>query len=596
MHEKPRERKSKKAEDPRPVGGSDVADLFASDQPQVQVDGSSGDGAAKRAAVESKPPRKARSKSDPAPVPALAPVVAVEGGEKTTEASTAGAPLALGVICADARVIDKNVDYIVMVPSVQGNPRAAKITLTGRKIYDAMLWLAREQYTDSSKEAVSIAPGIGGRLFGAYMLDILDIPGLRREVATAKAKDMVIDLQEVSVEWRSLVSRDVEEEFRIFNLFSEVRFTQQAGGKMFVQWAYPPTVAEHIMDPRIFARIDFQMLNAMSTYAARVLYEICSRYKRNPLGATVDGARTAENNVDWWVEACSMAPIGYEREIPVEEAERSGVDLLVRLAGVARLLGHPVVRVPKRKLIPWPQFKAQYIARAINEINERSDLMISLVEKKEGKRVVAAYFRVVMKSERDAAVDIGVRQSLLDQMKSLGIGDSRAQSLLGQYSEIVLGRAIGRIAEIKSGSGGAPGQKIRSMGAYLSAVATDIDRGQGTDLFSGDAPPPPDLPVAASAPERVHAPASPAIVQTPVAESSSSPGEESIDPFRTKIQGMVDATREELFMLALDRIPAEMKVRPHLRKKIAEREWTSPLIFNAMKAEMKNHPDRWGVE
>lgn len=587
MHEKPRERKSKKAQDLRPVGSSAAVDLFASDPPHV--DGPSGEGEAKPVPVEAKPPRKVRSKPDSAPVPA--PETAVAGGEKTTEVSTTSAPLAIGDVCADAKVIDKNVEYIVMVPSVQGNPRAAKITLTGRKIYDAMLWLARDQYTDSGKETVSIAPGIGGRLFGAYMLDILDIPGLRREVSSAKAKGMVIDLQEVAVEWRSLVARDVEEEFRIFNLFSEVRFTQQAGGKMFVQWAYPPTVAEHIMDPRIFARIDFQMLNAMSTYAARVLYEICSRYKRNPLGATVDGARTAENNVDWWVEACSMAPIGYEREMPVEEAEKSGVDLLVRLAGIARLLGHPVVRVPKRKLIPWPQFKAQYIARAIEEINERSDLMISLVEKKEGKRVVAAYFRVVMKSERDAAVDIGVRQSLLDQMKALGIGDSRAQSLLGQYSEIVLGRAIGRIAELKSGTGGAPGQKIRSMSAYLSAVATDIDQGQGADLFSGDAPPPPDLPAAASAPERALAPTSPSIV-----ESSASPGEESIDPFRMKIQGMVDVTREELFLVALDRIPAEMKVRPHLRKKIAEREWTSPLIFNAMKAEMKAHPDRWGVE
>jgi len=87
-------------------------------------------------------------------------------------------------------------------------------------------------------------------------------------------------------------------------------------------------------------------------YAGTSLYDICSRYRHNPSGVT------SRKLPSWWIDALSQTPSD------------------------------------STKRREWRMFKYEKILPAIEEINQTTDIIIDLIEKRQGKSIIEVQFSV----------------------------------------------------------------------------------------------------------------------------------------------------------------------------------------------------------
>lgn len=265
-------------------------------------------------------------------------------------------------------------------------PRAKRVTLTGRRIYNALLQVAQ------SRLAVMSSMPPADYMFEAPLPAILRTTGSSGEDRTA-AKRYLREMRGLEVDWESTAPGDGVK-WRGFSMLSEVAI-EIRHGENWVSWSYPPTLMAALKEPTRWARIDLDILAKLGTYAALALYEICARYRDNPSGVT------SRKPVQWWADALSAAPAGAERR-------------------------------------EWRKFKNERVKEAIEEINRETDLEIELVEHREGRAVVEAQFAVRKKRaparlpSRDAAP---VDANLVLRAESLGVRESKLEGLINEFGE-----------------------------------------------------------------------------------------------------------------------------------------------------------------
>jgi len=142
----------------------------------------------------------------------------------------------------------------------------------------------------------------------------------------------------------------------------------------------------------------------------------------------------------------------------------------------------PKTKKPKLRL--WSKFKSEQVSVAIHEINSKSDIGIELIEKKTGKAVTSAQFKVWRKSVEAGAITGGVRMSpeLASTATSLGLplGDISSLIKLGQSESIL---KIG-LAKLESRIGRDDLAPVDSRMAYLRTVLAE------TNSFVATVPPP----------------------------------------------------------------------------------------------------------
>ena len=278
----------------------------------------------------------------------------------------------------DGSELRKPHEMIVMVP------RSQRVTLTGRRIYNALL-----QVSQARLAAMDAMPA-ADYMFEAPLPAILRTTGSTGEDRTA-AKRYLKEMRGLEVDWESTAPGDGMK-WRGFSMLSEVAI-EVRNGENWVSWSYPPTIMAALREPKRWARIDLDILASLGSYAAVALYEICARYRDNP------GGVTSRKPVAWWADALSQAPAGSERR-------------------------------------EWRKFKNERVKPAVEEINSESDLEIELIEHKQGRAVFDAQF-AVRKKKAEVKRKLGdvVDANLILRAESLGIRELKLDSLIKEFGE-----------------------------------------------------------------------------------------------------------------------------------------------------------------
>jgi hypothetical protein len=279
----------------------------------------------------------------------------------------------------DVLELRKPHEMIVMMP------RSARVTLTGRRIYSALLQVAQTRLV--------AMPGMPAAdfMFEAPLAAILRTTGSSGSERTA-AKKYLIEMRSLEVDWESTAPGDGVK-WRGFSMLSEVALELRRG-ENWVSWSYPPTIMAALRDPQRWARIDLDVLAKLGSYTAVALYEICARYRENPSGVT------SRKPVTWWVDALSNGPGPERRE--------------------------------------WRKFKNERVKDAVVEINAETDLEIDLIEHKQGRVITEVQFAVRKKRQAPLARPLTgepVDATLVLRAETLGIREIKLEGLLKEFGD-----------------------------------------------------------------------------------------------------------------------------------------------------------------
>ncbi|MFN5096894.1 MAG: hypothetical protein ACK5BY_13360 [Limnohabitans sp.] len=301
-----------------------------------------------------------------------------------------------------SNTLRKPVEALVMVP------RTHKLTPLARKMYTVFLYVTQQ----TLKQMGAIPPG--NYLFEAPLVDVLRAAGA--EGQNTMAKTYLAEMRKIEVSWDA-PDVDYGPVHIGFNMISETRIVKREG-MVILQWALPPTLLEVLADPKRWASINLLYLAQLKLYASIVLYEICSRYRNNP------SHLTSRMPVEWWIELLTASPT------VIDPA------------------------TGKLKLIEWRKYKNKYLHAAIEEINEKSDLHIQLIEDKlGGKAIKEAQFFVKVKADARQAPQIEVKvEPISDQVLAMAkhsqISDLKElQALVEKYKEPAVSQALERLRE-----------------------------------------------------------------------------------------------------------------------------------------------------
>lgn len=277
-------------------------------------------------------------------------------------------------------------------------PVNMNLTVTARKVYTLLLYLAQRSTKNEeggySAPVMSIVRGTGSHenragLVLEYLQQMTSTNVIFRPVSENEQYTLLPDERAVPVE---------DDEVRVFALLAEARLTKR-GGDNWLTWWYPPTIENQVIDPNRWAVIELDVLALLTTYTAVALYEIVARYRESP------GQKTPKRPAEFWVPVLRGNALNKERE--------------------------------------WRKFKAEFVAPAIAQINEVSELYIELIEEKYGgRKVIDVQFSVTKRHRivRNAggAVDISTAATAL----ALAVRESDLDILVGTHGEERVKRAL----------------------------------------------------------------------------------------------------------------------------------------------------------
>lgn len=290
----------------------------------------------------------------------------------------------------------KPVEALVMVP------RSHKLSPLSRKMYNVLLHIS--QSTLRSMQGIPPA----NFLFEAPLPEILEVCGAATQ--RTRARQVLTEMRKTDVVWDSPDSTS-ELQHIGFSLLSECRISKRSGGVTWVHWALPPSLYEALSDPERWATIDLIVLARLSSYAAIVLYEICTKYRENPSHVT------CRKEPAWWIELLSATPI------PIDP--NTGV----------------------RKIREWRKFKDEFIQDAILEINSESDLTVELLEDRGGGRSVkTVQFSVKIKKATvavEAVTGAEIHPGVVKFANRLGITQRQElETMAKAHGEIAVVKAL----------------------------------------------------------------------------------------------------------------------------------------------------------
>jgi hypothetical protein len=303
--------------------------------------------------------------------------------------------------------IDKPVSALAMVP------KTGTITRVGRQAYTLMMFLAREQGTEDEETG----------MFGAPLNSV--IRGYDGSTGSVKElKKHLLSMVSHVVEWQSPSPAETEE-WGACGLLSQVNLKKK-NGENWLYWAYPPALRQEMLYPLRYAQIKRSTIAQFRSHAGLALYEICARYKDNP------SHRTSKQHWHWW--------------LPV-------------------LTGKPI---PKEIKTEFRFFNRDTIKPAIEEVNEVSELTVTVHEFRVGRSIEFVQFEVHLKQEASVKEAKAIDLSKVARAIQLGIDAEIAEDHFIRHGELAFAKAIERL-EARLAMQGTP---ILSRHAYLKALLT----------------------------------------------------------------------------------------------------------------------------
>ena len=316
-------------------------------------------------------------------------------------------------------------------------PRSARVTLTGRRIYSALLQVAQTRLV-----ALPAMPP-ADFMFEAPLAAILRTTGSSGSERTA-AKKYLIEMRSLEVDWESTAPGDGVK-WRGFSMLSEVALELRRG-ENWVSWSYPPTIMAALREPQRWARIDLDVLAKLGSYTAVALYEICARYRENPSGVT------SRKPVGWWVDALSNGPGTERRE--------------------------------------WRKFKNERVKDAVAEINAETDLDVDLIEHKQGRVITEVQFAVRKKRQAAPARPASrepVDGTLVLRAETLGIREIKLEGLIKEFGDE---RVRSQIDVLERRAANKTLRTIDNAFSYLRSLLRNEPPGQENPLQPASAPTP----------------------------------------------------------------------------------------------------------
>lgn len=395
-------------------------------------------------------------------------------------------------------------EMVVMVP------RSRRVTLTGRRIYNALL-----QVSQARLAAMREMPP-ADHMFEAPLPAILRTTGSSGEDRTA-AKRYLREMRGLEVDWESTAPGDGVK-WRGFSMLSEVAI-EVRHGENWVSWSYPPTIMAALREPKRWARIDLEVLASLGTYAAVALYEICARYRDNPSGLT------SRKPVAWWADALSPTPAGSERR-------------------------------------EWRKFKNERVKPAIDEINSETDLEIELIEHKQGRAVIEAQFAVRKKRPALRTRDVAevVDANLVLRAESLGVRELKLEGLIKEFGEAAVRDKV-EVLERRAAN-----SRLRGVDNAYSYLRSLLRNDEGGREPGPPAPPPDDGP---AAPTGVPAAAEP----SPEAQRAAAEAEwlnRRIAQIRHEVQSLSPPQRQALVNEAVQELTAQGLMNAVITRRVAQ--------------------------
>lgn len=398
--------------------------------------------------------------------------------------------------------IDKPVSALAMVP------KSGTITRVGRQAYTLMMFVAREQGTEDESTG----------MFGAPLNSV--IRGYDGSTGTVKdLKKHLLSMVTHVVEWQS-PSPAESEEWGACGLLSQVNLKKK-NGENWVYWAYPPALRQEMLYPLRYAQIRRSTIAQFRSHAGLALYEICARYKDNP------SHLTSKQHWHWW--------------LPV-------------------LTGKPV---PDEIKTEFRFFNRDTIKPAIEEVNEVSELTVSVHEFRVGRSIEHLQFEVHLKQESSAKVSKAIDMSKVARAIQLGIDAEIAEDHFIRHGEIVFAKAIERL-EARLALPGAP---ILSRHAYLKTLLN----GRAVDTATEE-----KLPDVVE--KTVNKKADPGIqAQANLRERES----EKLSIVRKELEA-IEASEMTKLLAELKHDFIERKMSQAVMKRLADGKWESALIMGEL--------------
>ncbi len=275
----------------------------------------------------------------------------------------------------------KHTDLVVMKP-VTGS-----LTLIARRLYSILLTFGQKEM---NKRHLS-----NTELFSSPLSDLLSL-GTSLTNQTTVAKKSFREMLNFKVDWESPdQSKGVQ--WKGITLLSEAEI-DLVDGKLIARWAFPPTINKMLLDPSQYTNLNLKIMTSISSYHGTALYDICSRYRNNPSGVT------CKQSVEWWQDALSPQPSS----------------------------------IGKR--LVWRKYKHATLNAVIEEINEKTDISIKLLEFKEGRSTSHVQFEVKKKrfesiEKDDSPVNVAKIEEIEKAASIHGISTTKIDYIIRKYGE-----------------------------------------------------------------------------------------------------------------------------------------------------------------
>ena len=412
-------------------------------------------------------------------------------------------------------------------------PLTMALTVTGRKAYDVMLWIAQRSTAGAD---------------GGYSSAVSAI--LRGYGSTTKASERVQryieQMVQTTVVWRPLAASEqtslllegfegpapeaVTDEARTFPLLAEARLYLR-GGEAWVTWYYPPSIKEQLISPERWAQIELNSIARLSTYTGVALYEVCARYKDSP------GGLTSRHEPEFWTRVL-----------------REGGGIKPR---------------------EFRKFKNELLMPAVAEINEETEITVELVEHREQSVLRSVQFKVARKAKERSRVPEPADVTLVMRAAKLGIREGEIDALGLKYGSLKLTEGL---AAMEAYVEGVSASKIQNRGAYIKAVLANRFPDGGSSA--------PQAPQALQPLQPLQPPQPPS---EPAAGRPADPRQETqqlvgawqahkLKQVRAEFAALPAAEQRRWIDEAAPRLLNSPIATPGLRRRLAEHDWESPLI------------------
>jgi hypothetical protein len=413
------------------------------------------------------------------------------------------------------------------------------LSLVDRKIFNVLILLSMRSGKEGFGPAAKPGSADTKLWYAASITEIARLLGLHGSINYQQIKTSMTRLMRVVLEFSSPSPKDMTAisdgsadevvRWKGRHLIEKADINESPAGLLTVYWRFDDEIEPLIIDPERFALLRLSSITSLSDPRAIALYEICARY-----AAT---GSTGHKPWTWWVGA---------------------------------LTGQMTTGPKKSKTFSeYKYFYQKAVKKAIEEINDKTEITIELDVRKEGRVVSELLFQVKRKSAEAVKTQIESSESsaahieMVIRAKEIKLSERVLLQAISSHGVDMVEKALSACeAAHQSRSEDPRVERIGSMNPYFSGVlkkkVAKAASGQ-SELALADAAPVPAAPrPSPPAPAPAHM-----LLRLPVDADADK------EDLLAALNALSAEQLDELVKTTIERVEAEAKVKPAKRMFLA---------------------------